>query len=355
MPDRAYESISYSQLPVEPRHSEETAVTSELYDDVLSNPETALYSSQEYRERVEKSLLRKLDTRMSILMLIYVLNYIDRNNAAAARLRGFEEDLHLQGQQFNNILSSLYVGYLMMQVPSNMFLNHIGRPSMYLSGCMVAWGVVSILTGTTTTYRGALLTRFLLGFVEAAFFPGALFLLSRWYRRRELGSRTAMLACGIMISNALGSLIATAILDSMDGVLGYAAWRWLFYIEGAITVLVAFGAVFVLPDFPTSPSRWLTPQERALAQLRMEEDGLTDETETADTKGLTIGLMLALSDWKVWWLCVALASMVVSLSFHAFFPTLTATMGYTPTITLLLCSPPWAVCHTCGFCNIEAL
>ncbi|KAH0839987.1 MFS general substrate transporter [Lanmaoa asiatica] len=355
MAGRVYEGVSYSGLPVDPRDSEDGAAATELHEDVLCG--AVLYSSQEDRERIEKSLLRKLDTRMSILVLIYILNYV---SSFAARLRGFEEDLHLQGYQFNNILSTLYVGYILMQVPSNMFLNHIGRPSIYLPGCMVLWGIMSVITGNVAphpSYTGALLTRFFVGFVEAAFFPGALFLLSKWqvmhalvsYRRRELGERTAILSCGIMISNAFGSLIASAILDSMDGILGRAAWRWLFYIEGTLTVVVALCAIFVLPDFPSSPSRWLTRQERALAQLRMEEDGLVDEGETDDTKWQATGLMLALSDWKVWWLCVALTSMVVSLSFNAFFPTLSATMGYTPTVTLLLCSPPWAFATLVGF------
>ncbi|KAF8842308.1 MFS general substrate transporter [Paxillus ammoniavirescens] len=278
---------------------------------------------------------------MSILVLIYILNYIDRNNAAAARLRGFEEDLHLEGQQFNTILSILYIGYILMQVPSNMFLNRIGKPSIYLPGCMAIWGLISVLTGMTTTYTGALLTRFLIGFVEAAFFPGALFLLSQWYKRRELGERTAILSCGIMLSNAFGSLLASAILDIMDGVWGYAAWRWLFYVEGGLTVVVALSAAFILPDFPSTPSNWLTPEEHALAQLRLEEDGAGDEEESDDSKGQTTGLILALSDGKVWWLCIAQTSMVISLSFNAFFPTLSATMGYNPTVTLLLCSPPW--------------
>ena len=81
-----------------------------------------------------------------------------------------------------------------------------------------------ILT-TRHSFVGALLTRFFLGFVEAAFFPGALFLLSKWYKRSELGVRTAVLSCGSLISNAFGSLIASGILDGMEGKLGHAAWR----------------------------------------------------------------------------------------------------------------------------------
>ncbi|OBZ76615.1 hypothetical protein A0H81_03720 [Grifola frondosa] len=76
------------------------------------------FGGHEARKTLEKQLLRKLDLRMSILIVIYILNYIDRNNASAARLRGFEDDLHLKGQEFNTLLSILYVGYILMQIPS---------------------------------------------------------------------------------------------------------------------------------------------------------------------------------------------------------------------------------------------
>ncbi|KAI0035900.1 sugar transporter [Vararia minispora EC-137] len=296
------------------------------------------------RKRLERRLLWKLDIRMSILIFIYILNYIDRNNAAAARLKGFESDLHLRGQQFATLLSILYVGYILMQVPSNMFLNYIGKPSLYLPACMIVWGMISVLTGITTNFVSALLTRFFLGFVEAAFFPGALFLLSKWYTKSELGSRTALLYCGNIISNAFGALIASGILSNMNGRLGHAAWRWLFYIEGALTMFFAVVAMFVLPDFPATTS-WLSPQERHLAEIRMASDfaGIGDEGQT-EAGGVGYGLQLAITDWKVWYLALAMTSNVVSLSFNAYFPTLSATLGFNTTISLVLCAPPfiWA-------------
>ncbi|KIJ64094.1 hypothetical protein HYDPIDRAFT_40740 [Hydnomerulius pinastri MD-312] len=308
----------------------------------VSKPDTeedanADFGGPEGRKILERKLIAKLDLRMSILIVIYILNYIDRNNAGAARLKGFEADLHLVGQQFATLLSILYVGYVIMQVPSNMFMNWVGRPSIYLPSCMIVWGVISILTGITKNFVGALLTRFFLGFVEAAFFPGSLFLISKWYKRNEVGFRTALLYCGNIISNAFGALIASGILDNMQGTLGDAAWRWLFYIEGSLTVFVAICAIFILPDFPHNTS-WLSDQERKLATLRMLEDAATSEPDTA---GQSSGLRLALSDWKVWWFAFAMCAQIIAVSFNMFFPTLSATMGFGTTDSLLLCAPPF--------------
>lgn len=123
--------------------------------------------------------------------------------------------------------------------------------------------------------------------------------------------------------------------------------RWLFYIEGALTIFIAFCAIFILPDFPTT-TRWLSPLERQLALRRMEEDaGVGDQQETEEGHGH--GFWLAISDWKVWWLAFALTSQVVALSFNAYFPTLSATMGFNPTVTLLLCAPPFVFAAIVAF------
>jgi len=193
------------------------------------------------------------------------------------------------------------------------------------------------------SFGGALVTRFFIGFSEAPFIPGALFLVSKWYKRDELGQRTALLLCGFLLSNAFGSLMASGILNGMDGKLGFAAWRWMFYIEGSLTIVAAIVAIFVLPDFPATSTSWLCPLESRLAIKRMEEDyaDIGDQAETE--QGHLTGFISAVTDWKIWWLAVALTGIVVSLSYNVFFPTLSATMGYSRTVTLLLCAPPWVL------------
>ena len=74
--------------------------------------------------------------RCSLFVLIYILNYLDRNNIAAARLRGLQEDLNLSNTEYSTCLSILYVGYILMQIPSNMIINKISRPSWYISAAV---------------------------------------------------------------------------------------------------------------------------------------------------------------------------------------------------------------------------
>ena len=197
------------------------------------------------------------------------------------------------------------------------------------------------------------------------------------------GLRTCILYCGNLSSNAFGNLLAAGILNGMQGKLGHAAWRWLFFIEGSLTVrserllhgipaehigiqcFVAVLAIFILPDFPHN-TKWLSPLERRLAEVRMAEE-VGESDNDGKTEHVTTGLILAVKDWRVWFMALALTAQVfspsipndvftdnlqvVGLSFNAYFPTLTATLGYSTTVTLLLCAPPWAFATIVAFIN----
>ncbi|KAF4968339.1 hypothetical protein FSARC_4285 [Fusarium sarcochroum] len=293
----------------------------------------------ETRARVEKRLKLKLDARCALFVLIYIMNYLDRNNIAAARLKGLQDDLKLDDNEYATCLSILYVGYILMQVPSNMFINQIQRPSLYLGAIMLLWGLVSTLSGNVHNFTGMVIIRFFLGFTEAAFLPGALLILSKWYTRRELTKRNAILFCGNLISNAFSALIAAGVLSEMDGVLGHASWRWLFWIEGAITMGIAILAAFVLPDLPSN-TRGFSQEELQVAQLRMIED-VGEADVDAEGEGAFAGLMMALKDAKIYVMMLTFAVYVVGLSFNAFFPSLTSTLGFAYVPTLLMSSPPW--------------
>jgi len=62
-------------------------------------------------------------------------------------------------------LSILFVAYILAQVPSNLLLNHLGKPSLYLGFFVCAWGLVSALTSQVKSYGGIVACRFMLGLV----------------------------------------------------------------------------------------------------------------------------------------------------------------------------------------------
>jgi MFS family permease len=129
--------------------------------------------------------------------------------------------------------------------------------------------------------------------------PGCLYYLSCWYTRKELGLRTAILYSGALISGAFSGLISAGVRYGMDGARGMRAWKWLFLIEGVATVVIAFGAYFVLPNFPRTTS-WLNEQERALAIWRLEEDVGEDDWTGSKQQTFFEGAKLAFTDAKTY-------------------------------------------------------
>ena len=113
-----------------------------------------------------------------------------------------------------------------MQVPSNALLNFCGKPSWYLGFFVTAWGLVSCLTSQVKNYADIVACRFVLGLVEAPFFAGVLFYLSKWYTKEELNLRMSIFYSGSLLSGAFGNLIAAGILKGLAGQRGLSAWQW---------------------------------------------------------------------------------------------------------------------------------
>ncbi|TVY35026.1 MFS transporter, partial [Lachnellula occidentalis] len=300
----------------------------------------SIAASTEWTPADEKALVRKIDLQIfPVLILLFILNFIDRNNFANARLKGLQEDLNLSDVQYQTCISILLVGYVSMQIPSNMLLNRISRPSWYLCACVIIWGMISAATAAAHNATGVIFCRLLLGAVEAGLFPGSLYFLSRWYTRKEMQLRVTLINAGNLLAQAFGGLIAAGVLSNMEGKAGIRAWRWLFILEGVITIFFGLLAIPILPDYPTS-TKWLSEREIMIAEKRLVDDtGIADEDDEND--GAFHGLKLAVMDPKVWLLALAYHTTIMGLSFSYFFPTITSALGYSSTTTLLLTAPPW--------------
>ncbi|SMR60409.1 unnamed protein product [Zymoseptoria tritici ST99CH_1E4] len=286
----------------------------------------------------EIALVKKLDKYiMPTLWIMYWLNYLDRNAIALAKIGSIMEDTGISDVQYQTCVSILFVGYILGQVPSNMLITRL-RPSIYMSSCMALWAIVSGLTALANDFKGLFLTRFFLGLVEAPYYPGALYILGIFYTRKEIATRISILYTGNILATAFAGLIAIGIFK-LDGTAGLSDWRWLFLIQGIATLVVAIGAGFVLPDDPLT-TRWLTPEERLLANGRITRDTVGASAGTSSWAGLKA----AAADPKLWLFAAMQHMHLAANGFKNFFPTAVESLGFdNQDVTLALTCPPYLI------------
>ncbi|KJZ79475.1 hypothetical protein HIM_00944 [Hirsutella minnesotensis 3608] len=289
----------------------------------------------------ERKLLARIDAHVvPFLCIMYLLAFLDRVNISNADLFGLSKDLHLgeTGTKFNTALVIFFVPYVIFEIPSNILLKRF-RPHVWLSANMFLFGFTTMMQGLVQNYAGLLVTRFFLGLFETGMFPGAFYLIGMWYRRHEAQKRYSFFFNSTTLAGAFGGLLAAAI-GKMSGLRGYSGWRWIFLIEGSITVVVSCFFFFLLPDFPEE-SKWLSQDEKEYVAARLR----IDQGRSAVERSITFrDVVDALSDHRVLLGGFMYLGLIVPAYGYAYFsPFIIRGYGYDPIQTQLHSVPPWAV------------
>ncbi|KAJ9111496.1 hypothetical protein QFC22_006523 [Naganishia vaughanmartiniae] len=302
------------------------------------------YTEEETKQQ-SKKLVRLIDFRvLPVLILLFLLNILDRNNIANAKVSGMSTDLKFNNLDYNNAILAMFVGYVAMQIPAGFILAKV-PPAFFLSGAVFCWGIVSMCCGFLKNKEGLIAMRFLVGVAEAPFFPGALLILSSFYTRKEIAIRIAIMYSGNSLSNCFGGLIAAGVISGMEGKGGLRGWQWLFVLEGAATAFVGIAVYWILPSYP-SKCKFFNDEQRRLSVWRTTQDamGEADEGETSLKKGAK----LVFKDWKILMLIFQQMFISCSQSFSYFMPTIVKTLGYNTNQTLLLTAPPYMFAFLCS-------
>ncbi|SCV73165.1 BQ2448_7090 [Microbotryum intermedium] len=215
-------------------------------------------------EKAEAALRWKLDLHiLPVVAMLYLF---------CARLAGLEHDLQMTGKyDYNILLSSVYIAFVLCEVPSNYLCKVIG-PAIFIPALSFGFGAFSLAMAFVTTFKGGIVIRSMLGVFEAGVFPGIAYYLSRWYRKDELGFRLALYIVFAPLAGAFGGLFASALL--MIPKFGMVtSWRMIFFVEGLMTMILAAIALFLLSDRPDT-AKWLTPEERALCAARSKSENV---------------------------------------------------------------------------------
>jgi ACS family tartrate transporter-like MFS transporter len=203
--------------------------------------------------------LRKVRRRiMPLIVLLYFIAYLDRNNVGFAKLT-MSADIGLSAAAFGLGAGIFFVGYALLEIPSNAGMYRFGARK-WLARILISWGIcasaMALVTGETSFY----IIRFLLGAAEAGFFPAILFYLTLWFPARQRVTVLGIFILAQPISNALGAPVSGLLLE-LDGLLGLHGWQWLYIIEGIPAVLLGLLTPILMTDRP-SQATWLAPDER---------------------------------------------------------------------------------------------
>ncbi|CED85468.1 Permease of the major facilitator superfamily [Phaffia rhodozyma] len=224
------------------------------------------------RSKVERRFLRKLDLCLiAWAWSTYVIKIMDGANYKTAYASGMKEDLSMYGLELNFMDTTYRIGYAIMVIPSQIILTKV-RPSMWLPGAELLWGLMTGLMAACHNVHGMYALRFFIGLFEASAYPGIICVLCSWYTPRELAARIAIFGTSYPAANMFVGFMQAALHTNMNGVAGLSGWRWLFVFNALMTAVVALFGHFMIPDDPvTTRVRWLNDEEKRIALLRMNE------------------------------------------------------------------------------------
>ncbi|KAL1588090.1 hypothetical protein WHR41_03413 [Cladosporium halotolerans] len=289
-------------------------------------------------------IFHKVDIRLvPMLALLYLIAHLDRANIGNAKIEGLEASLGMVDTDYNVAVGVFFVPYVLCEVPSNLLLAKFKKASWYMGFLVVCWGIIMTLTGCTQSFGGLVACRFLLGVFEAGFFPGAIWIVSEWYPPHKSQMRMAMFYLSSALSGAFSGLLAAGIAQ-MRGLGGYEGWRWIFILEGIVSVVVGISCFFLLPDNPSSAS-WLKPDEsRFLDLMHTSTRGKAVKHEGEEKKSHHWKtLWQVLTDKQMYFQALVFASnSVPNYGLKFTMPQIIRNMGYTSTRAQLLTAPPYA-------------
>ena len=239
----------------------------------------------------ERRVFAKIGARlMPLLIVSYILNYLDRTNVSFASLT-MNSALGLTAEQYGYGAGIFFfLGYCFLELPSNMVLYKVGA-RRWISRIMISWGIVSAAMSFAEGPYSFYGLRFLLGAAEAGFFPGIAFYLSTWFPSEYRTRIIAWFMVAIPLSTVIGAPLSS-VLMGLNGVGGLAGWQWLFIMEGLPVVMLGIALLWLLPDRPEDAS-WLSDDERRIVSRRLEGERKPKEVRH---------LSAALKDVRVWML-----------------------------------------------------
>lgn len=284
---------------------------------------------------IEARVLRKLDLNVLMLLcFLFLLAFLDRSNVGNARIAGMEEDLHLSGDRYQWLLTIFYMAYILSEPLIIVF--KLLPTRVWIAILVAGWGIAATAQAGVHSWSGLMACRFFLAVFEAGFGPGAIYLLSFFYLRSEIGLRIGIFFSSAPLATCFAGALAYGITSGHSSL---ANWRLLFLVEGAPVLVMAVVAYFAMPN--SAHDAWfLTEDEKRVALARQLKQVGKKEARVGTVNWRDAFSILL--DLKAWLTALMYFACNVSYSsLPVFLPTILKDMGFSGLNAQGLSAPPY--------------
>ncbi|TDZ38116.1 Pantothenate transporter liz1 [Colletotrichum trifolii] len=258
------------------------------------NPETLVSTQPEGDEdERERRYVQKLDTFLfSYVLLGYFIKYLDQNNYSNAFVSGMQEELQLYGNERNLLNTYFNIVIILGTIPAQMIQLKWVRPSIWIPACELAWSALNMVMASAKNVE----TRFFIGLLESCSFPGFASIIGSWYGKTQLAKRMALFEQTAAIAGMFSGYLQAGLYTGMNGTAGLSGWRWLFIMDGVISIPIALYGFFALPDLPhNTRAFYLKKDDREYGMDRIRKMGRKPPSQ------LTLkGIKEVYTSWQLW-------------------------------------------------------
>lgn len=196
-------------------------------------------------------------------VIIYIIAYMDRVNIGFAMAGGMNKELGITAAAAGLGAGIFFWGYLVLQVPGGHLAEH-GSAKNFITWTILAWGLVSFLTGFIQNEWQLYVMRFLLGMAEGGVYPAILVVVGKWFPQKELGRANALFLISLPLSAALTNPISGFVVE-------WYGWRNLFFFEGIVSLALIFVWWPLISDSPEK-AKWISREEKEYLQTALAAD-----------------------------------------------------------------------------------
>ncbi|KAG7099992.1 hypothetical protein E1B28_001783 [Marasmius oreades] len=264
------------------------------------DPNFTWTASEELRVR------RKVDLRIiSWCWLMFLALDLNRKNINQAISDDLLPELEMNTNDFNYGQTILLVSFLAAELPSGLISKKLG-PDVWIPFIITAWSITSAAQAGLKSKTGYYVCRCLLGLFMGGFIPDMVLYITYWYKSKELAIRLSWFWTVLSTSQIVGSLAGAGILQ-MRGRLGLSGWRWLFLIEGCVTVCVGILSWVLMPPSPCQTAGrfrgkdgWFTEHEEKILVNRILRDD-PSKGDMHNRQGVNLDrLWKTIKDYDMW-------------------------------------------------------